>query len=224
VILTFTDGQIDTVSSGVSANGTTTTVFDSIRNLNVLVQIYSFDRLSSGSNPLSQLACDCYGTYEKISKTVANPLWTLRSYFGVLARIRLTAVNNTPAWTPPYQDNGSLGKVITAVYPAFADNYTLIGVAGIDVLIEELGSIVQSDFSTALVSHSNTDSLTGLVPPRLPCNVSILHQCPEKFLGIIDRDPSVSKCNWLHVVTFRFSFINLRCIFHRFLKSDRSLS
>ena len=38
-------------------------------------------------------------------------------------------------------------------------------------------------------------------------------QCPRRFLGIIGQDPSVSKSNWLHVVTiFQFFLIKLRNI------------
>ena len=29
-------------------------------------------------------------------------------------------------------------------------------------------------------------------------------QCPRRFLGIISRDPSVSKSNWLHIDIFHF--------------------
>ena len=171
VILTITDGQIMPVTSGTTSN--TKTVFDSIRSFNTLVQIFSFDRPPADTGArLQTIACDCFGTYERIT-TVKNPLWTLRSYFGILARIRLE-YNNTPSWTSPYQDSGSLGQIITVIFPAFADNYTLIGVAGIDVLLDELGSITQSDFTTILITHGKTDSIPGLLPPRLPCNVSAL--------------------------------------------------
>ena len=37
-------------------------------------------------------------------------------------------------------------------------------------------------------------------------------QCPGRFLGIINQNPSVSKSNWLHVVIFRFFFISLKYI------------
>lgn len=170
VILTITDGQIMPVDSGTTANSTS--VFASIRSLNTLLQIYSFDRAPSAASRLKTLACDCFGTYERIITTVKNPLWTLRSYFGILARVRLTASKNMPYWTKPYNDNGSLGKVITVVYPAFVDNYTLIGVAGVDVLLEDLGPVTLSDLTSVLLQRGNTDLLTGLLPPRLPCSVS----------------------------------------------------
>ena len=31
-------------------------------------------------------------------------------------------------------------------------------------------------------------------------------QCPERFLGVINRDPVVSNINWLHVDIFQLSF------------------
>ena len=154
-------------------SGTNNSVFNSIRSINTLVQIFSFDRNPANtSTGLQKIACDCFGTYEKII-TVMDPLWTLRSYFGILARIRLTATNNRPSWTSPYEDSGSLGMIITVEFPAFADNYTLIGVAGIDVLLEELGSITQSDFTGVLINHSNTAPIPNLMPPQLPCPVRI---------------------------------------------------
>lgn len=177
VILTITDGQIMPVASGDTTS--TNDVFNSIRLLNTLVQIFSFDRpLDDLGARLQTIACDCFGTYERIT-TVQDPLWTLRSYFGILARTRLTATNNTPSWTGPYQDSGSLGQIITVIFPAFADNYTLIGVAGIDVILQELGSITQSDFTTTLQSHGSTENIPDLVPPQLPCSfaLSTANQC-----------------------------------------------
>ena len=37
-------------------------------------------------------------------------------------------------------------------------------------------------------------------------------QCLGNFLGVISQNPSVSKSNWLHIVIFRFFFINFRYI------------
>lgn len=136
------------VSKATAANSSKNNVSDSIRSLHTLVQIYNFDRAGSAARAtqLRKIAYDCFGTYERITNSVPNSLWTLRSYFGILARIRLTASNNRPSWTKPYHDSGSLGNIITLVFPAFADNYTLIGVTGINVVIKELGSVSQADF------------------------------------------------------------------------------
>ena len=43
-------------------------------------------------------------------------------------------------------------------------------------------------------------------------NMELPKQCPGRFLGIIGRDPTVSKSNWLHIGIFHFIFINLRYI------------
>ena len=172
VILTFTDGQVTPVNLNASSTGN---VFDSIRTQMALVQFYSFDRSPVEMNALSAVACYCSGTYERILISVSNPLWTLRSYFGILARLRLKATNEKPVWTAPYADNGNLGQVITVAYPAFdLDNYTLIGVAGIDVLIDELGSNALAEFSSALTARGNTEPVTSVVSASLPCNVRAL--------------------------------------------------
>lgn len=72
-------------------------------------------------------------------------------------------------------------NVITVIFPAFADNYTLIGVAAIDVLLDYLGPVTQYDFTTALINHRNTDGIFNLVPPLLPCPfaLSTANQCPN---------------------------------------------
>uniref|UniRef100_A0A7I4BV55 Protein kinase domain-containing protein n=1 Tax=Physcomitrium patens TaxID=3218 RepID=A0A7I4BV55_PHYPA len=171
VILTITDGQIMPVNS--------TETFVSIRSINSLVQIYNFGRNSPVETQLKELSCYCNGTYEQITNAVKNPLWTLRSYFGIVARLWLTALNDRPYWTKPYNDSGSLGNVITVVYPAFADNYTLIGVAGIDVLLNELKSIDTSELTSVLLPHALTEPLVK-GQPQLPCNFALkANQCNE---------------------------------------------
>lgn len=65
------------MDSGTMAN--TRNVFDSIRSINTLVQIFSFDRAPPNApTGLQKIAFDCFGTYEKIT-FVKDPLWTLRS-------------------------------------------------------------------------------------------------------------------------------------------------
>ena len=41
----------------------------------------------------------------------------------------------------------------------------------------------------------------------------LLDQCPGRFLGIVGRDPSVSKTSWLHVDIFQFLFIRFCKLF-----------
>jgi len=176
VILTFTDGQILSLTENTSG------LFSSIRMQQMLVQIFSFDRPNDANDPstmLSQVACSCNGTYERISETIDNPLWTLRSYFGILANLRLQALNYSPYWTTPYLDDGSLGTVITVAYPAFdSDNYTLIGVAGIDIILQDVGL---ANLANALPSHKNTNPVPSLnLTTPLPCKfkLSTSNQCP----------------------------------------------
>jgi hypothetical protein len=166
VILTFTYGQILSLTENTSG------LFSSIRMQQMLVQIFSFDRSIDTSTMLSQVACSCNGTYERILQTIDNPLWTLRSYFGILANLRLQALSYLPYWTAPYLDDGSLGMVITVAYPAFdSDNYTLIGVAGIDIILEDVGL---ANLAAALPSHKNTNPVPYLnLTTPLPCKVHI---------------------------------------------------
>lgn len=179
VILTFTYGQILSLTENTSG------LFSSIRMQQMLVQIFSFDRSIDTSTMLSQVACSCNGTYERILQTIDNPLWTLRSYFGILANLRLQALSYLPYWTAPYLDDGSLGMVITVAYPAFdSDNYTLIGVAGIDIILEDVGL---ANLAAALPSHKNTNPVPYLnLTTPLPCKfmLSTLNQCPRVPLPV----------------------------------------
>lgn len=144
-----------------------------LRSQNVLSLFYSFDRSDPAKAVLSSIACNVSGVYERNENTVQNPLWTLRSYFGIIAQWRLKAVAYRPYWIKPYRDSGSLEDVITVAYPVFApDNYTLIGVVGSDVIINELGSMATAGFSSALVGRPTDDSIS-VTPEPLPRNVSL---------------------------------------------------
>lgn len=180
IILVITDGQF----ADSNLLSTTKPLLDSLVLQKVLVLLYSFDRTAGPSAALSQVACYVNGTYERVEKSVDNPLWTLRSYFGIIAYWRLVANKFKPYWSKPYLDNGSLGMVITAAYPTFAaDNYTLIGVVGYDVNMNELGGIAATDFSAALVGRASSDP-NGVVvnPVALPCNVSLSTLTSLEFL------------------------------------------
>lgn len=176
IMVVLTDGHFadDTTLTSTSPYLT------QLRSRRVLPLFYSFDRDLS-KTVLPQVACNVSGTYERIEKTVLNPLWTLRSYFGIIARWRLQAVNYKPYWSKPYIDSGSSGLVITVAYPVFApDNYTLIGVVGSDVLLTELGSFATTDFSAALANRPTDDSVS-VTPEPLSCNVTLseLNTCPN---------------------------------------------
>jgi hypothetical protein len=169
VLVLITDGQFaDTTVVLPTLNP----ILTSLASQRVLTLIYSFDRTASAMAALSQIACSVNGTYERIQETVMNPLWTMRSYFGIIAYWRLEALNLKPYWSKPYNDSGGLSQVITVAYPAFApDNYTLIGVVGSDVLMTELGSFDAATFSSALIGRATDDPMT-VTPQPLPCNVS----------------------------------------------------
>ena len=169
VLVLITDGQFADTSVVLP---TLTPILTSLGSQRVLTLIYSFDRTASAMAALSQIACSVNGTYERIQETVMNPLWTMRSYFGIIAYWRLEALNLKPYWSKPYNDSGGLSQVITVAYPAFApDNYTLIGVVGSDVLMTELGSFDAAAFSSALIGRATDDPMTVTSQP-LPCNVS----------------------------------------------------
>jgi len=179
VILVITDGQF----ADSNLLSTVKPVLNSLVLQKVLVLLYSFDRGAVANASLSQVACYVDGIYERILKTVDNPLWTLRSYFGIIAYWRLQYNKFKPYWSKPYPDDGSLGTVITAAYPTFApDNYTLIGVVGYDINLAELGGISVSEFQAALAGRASSDPDGVLVNPvPLPCNIqpSTLNTCPN---------------------------------------------
>ena len=168
IMLVITDGQF---AGDPSVKNTLAPLLNSFSSQQVLSKVYSFDRTASVSTVLSSIACSMNATYERVNQTVLNPLWTLRSYFGILAYWRLQAQGNMPYWVNQYQDDGGLGSVITVAYPAFApDNYTLIGVVGSDVLVNDLGAL-STGFSSALEGR-NTDASVSVTYVPQSCNVS----------------------------------------------------
>lgn len=183
IILVITDGQF----ADSNLLSTMKPVLDSLVLQKVLVLLYSFDRTTGTGGAkaaLSQVACYVNGTYEQVEKTVDNPLWTLRSYFGIIAYWRLEYNKFRPYWSKPYPDDGSLGTVITAAYPTFApDNYTLIGVVGYDINLNELAGITATQFSAALALRASSDPADIVVNPvPLPCNVSLSNLALPVFL------------------------------------------
>lgn len=180
VILVITDGQF----ADSNLLSTVKPVLNSLVLQKVLVLLYSFDREAVANASLSQVACYVDGIYERVVKTVDNPLWTLRSYFGIIAYWRLQYYKFKPYWSTPYQDDGSLGTVITAAYPTFApDNYTLIGVVGYDINMAELAGYSVSEFQAALANRASSDPDGVLVNPLpLPCNVSLSNLAFTVFL------------------------------------------
>lgn len=174
VILGFTDGQY----ADSSLLQTVQPILGSLKNQSVMVFLYSFDTSNSASDVLTQVACYVNGSYERIERTVWNPLWTLRSYFGIVARLRLVATGFKPFWTKTFKASNALGEVITAAYPAFApDNWTLIGVAGVQVPVQLVGSIAWDAFATELAEPGRVSAdPTGITvtPVQLPCKVSCI--------------------------------------------------
>ena len=168
IMLVITDGQF---AGDPSVTNTLAPLLNSFSSQQVLSKVYSFDRTASVSTVLSSIACSMNATYERVNQTVLNPLWTLRSYFGILAYWRLQAQGFKPYWTKQYQDDGGLGNVSTVAYPVFApDNYTLIGVVGSDVLVNDLGAL-SPGFSSALESRNPDDPVSVTYVPQ-SCNVS----------------------------------------------------
>lgn len=72
VILGFTDGQY----ADSSLLQTVQPILGSLKNQSVMVFLYSFDTSNLTNDVLTQVACYVNGSYERIERTVWNPLWT----------------------------------------------------------------------------------------------------------------------------------------------------
>ena len=198
IMVVITDGQFADATLLATLNPYLT----SLVSQKVLTLLYSFDRSQTAMAALSQIACSVNGTYERIEKTVMNPLWTMRSYFGIIAYWRLKAVNFKPYWSKPYNDSGGISQVITVAYPAFApDNYTLIGVVGSDVLMTELGNFDTTGFSSALLGRATDDPLSVTFKP-LPCNVSTEFNSPIAFNAISTTENVITQFFRLSSIEF----------------------
>ncbi|KAG0567449.1 hypothetical protein KC19_7G135200 [Ceratodon purpureus] len=114
-----------------------------LKDLKAKVMIYKLkqnqqDLFLTATPSLKDNLCSVNGSFELLEpQATLNPLYAMRSYFTYLARVHLAVVDK-PNWSNKYQSYSQLHNISTVTYPVFGNDTLLIGVAGIDVPIEDL--------------------------------------------------------------------------------------
>ncbi|KAG0558547.1 hypothetical protein KC19_10G036500 [Ceratodon purpureus] len=144
VIVVLSDGLFVPLNS-------TTFPSAELQSLQAKLMVYKLLTNDDGGDPyllktpsLQQNLCSVNGSFERLNALeTANPLYAMRSYFTFLARTQLASVGNNATWSNPYSSFDQDRNAITVTYPAFGSDGLLIGVAGIDVVYENLPEPLQ---------------------------------------------------------------------------------
>ncbi|KAG0589022.1 hypothetical protein KC19_2G286500 [Ceratodon purpureus] len=161
VILVITDGVFATLGNATlpSTNSTDVKIF-----LYKLPQSND-NNISLAGNSLIQQLCAVGGHFEPILTNLDNPLLALHRYFSYLANLKRILTGGRPQYSFVHQDFERIGgNIILIVKPVFfGDN--LIGVAGVTIYIQLLGSLanaVNQALQSKIVDYSVPTALVLL--------------------------------------------------------------
>ncbi|KAL3678953.1 hypothetical protein R1sor_021909 [Riccia sorocarpa] len=114
-----------------------------------------------------------------------DPLFSMGSYFGFLAASHKNMYGDSPFWSRNYIDYFGVAQIVTVAEPAFTANNSFVGVAAIDIILDELGPETIKDFKKAL------DSQRG---KQAALSVSSAAVIPETFADTCQYDPQDILC------------------------------
>ncbi|KAG0627939.1 hypothetical protein M758_2G239800 [Ceratodon purpureus] len=161
VILVITDGVFATLGNVTlpSTNLTDVKVF--------LYKLPQSDdnNISLAGNTLVQQLCAVGGHFEPILTNLENPLLALHKYFSYLANLKRILTGGRPQYSFVHHDFEQIGgNIILIIKPVFfGDN--LIGVAGVSIYIQLLGSLanaVNQALQSKIVDYSVPTALVLL--------------------------------------------------------------
>jgi len=168
VIIVFTDGNFSPLNNATFPTS-------SLLASQVKVILYKLPG-SSDSNPfllntsLQPLLCGVQGTFELLNAPATkNPLYSIRSYYSFLAHIHMAVVANKATWSNVYESYSEMIKVVTVTYPAFGSDGLLVGVAGIDLYLDQLEGDLYANV-VAAVSNRTRGTLPAPANLNLSCN------------------------------------------------------
>ncbi|KAG0564268.1 hypothetical protein KC19_8G097200 [Ceratodon purpureus] len=119
---------------------------------------------------LQESICSVNGSFEILNALeTANPLYALRSYITFQARVQLALMANNATWSYRYMSFSENRPTVTVTYPAFGSDNHLIGVAGIDVPLDDLNEPLKD---LVYAEYMNRTSRTQYTPASIPmaCN------------------------------------------------------
>ncbi|KAL2613930.1 hypothetical protein R1flu_025622 [Riccia fluitans] len=160
-IIVFTDGSFTQANGGL--NWSDSNVAGIISQLQARkVNLFIYGDPGKYDSDLRMLSNNVNGvkdadTFVYLNQTDLHnfdPLLSMISYFGYLAASSSAKYNNTPLWSPPYRDYFNIGLIVTVTMPAFNANKSFVGVAAMDIILEQLGS-QQEAFKAIVTAQQN---------------------------------------------------------------------
>ncbi|KAG0606079.1 hypothetical protein M758_9G112000 [Ceratodon purpureus] len=186
IILVFTDGEFATGNISIPVTNLTSS--------NVKMFVYKIppindDNLFIANTPFASQLCSIGGSFEIISKLsgLSNPILALNTFFTFSANLHAKVSNNSADYSPIYAGYEQIeGNITTVSRPVFGADKTLLGVVGMDIFINNLGSLADSVYaaillrsvgkgfkSSNLVLTSANCSLQTVLPSAEPCEASV---------------------------------------------------
>lgn len=185
VVLVFSDGLFAPLN-------TTTFPATALKALQGKLMVYKLPTNVDSADPylvksltLQQAICSVNGSFERlVAPDTADPLYSVRSYFTFLALTQLASVGNNATWSNLYASFSQDRTAITVTYPAFGSDGMLIGVAGVDVIAENLPQPLQDQVYAEFQSRIRG---TQVAPANIPltCNYQTAaanRTCPNSTL------------------------------------------
>ncbi|KAL3678954.1 hypothetical protein R1sor_021910 [Riccia sorocarpa] len=141
-------------------------VFTRLKSLNITLFIYGITL--DHDDGMKNLSDHVSGSYQDIHEVqdFSDPLFSMGSYLGYLATCHRNMYAD-PFWSPNYRDYFNISDIVTVAAPAFSADNSFVGVAAIDVILEELGpdwSADRNDFLNAVTEQRSNQSKVHVLP------------------------------------------------------------
>ncbi|KAL2613932.1 hypothetical protein R1flu_025624 [Riccia fluitans] len=184
-IILFTDGSFTQANGGLNlSNPKVAGIINQLQTRKVKLFIYGdpgkYDSdlqiLSNSVNGVKN--ADTFVYLKQTDVNNFDPLFSMKSYFGYLAASSNAKYNKTPLWSPPYRDYFNVGLIVTVTMPSFSANKSFVGVAGIDIILEQLGS--QQEAFKAIVTAQQNSLTAGSAMVSVPTTFDELCASPYK--------------------------------------------
>ncbi|KAL2613936.1 hypothetical protein R1flu_025628 [Riccia fluitans] len=160
-IILFTDGSFTQANGGLNYSDSNVAGIISqlqARKVNLFIYgdpgKYDSDLRMLSNNVNGVKDADTFVYLKQTDIHNLDPLFSMKSYFGYLAASSSAKYNNTPLWTPPYRDAYNIGEIATVTMPAFNANKSFVGVAAIDIILDQLGSLGNA-FKDIVIDQQN---------------------------------------------------------------------
>ncbi|KAG0614508.1 hypothetical protein M758_6G182600 [Ceratodon purpureus] len=198
------------LSNGLFVVNSTTFPALALQKNQAKLMVYKLPTNDDGGDPFmlkttfQRDICSVQGSFESLDAlATANPLYSVRSYFTYLARVQLATVGNNVTWSNKYASVSQDQNAITPTYPAFGSDGQLIGVAGIDVVVDNLdeplrtlvlqaiktriSGTLQAPATIPMTCYYQNESSSSVCPGSTPADSSAICPTTDTSSTLADR-------------------------------------